>query len=217
MSKYIKLVWNITEEIKINNSASVSKKDTSNLVIDNNLFINILDYWTNLMKIYFEIPGWEYDKMWVDLIYESHKKNSRILIDIKTQSNIESFLNLYIREFNPEKLINRNYIIFNKINKKIFGKIFFIDSKLIIKLLENNLFKKFLEKIEKFWDITQKYIDKDKNLSKQFQELKQEFNNKKILIDEEIFEIKFLPARKDKNGIVWNTNFKENIKLEIKI
>jgi len=217
MSKYIKLVWNITEEIKINNSASVSKKDTSNLVIDNNLFINILDYWTNLMKIYFEIPGWEYDKMWVDLIYESHKKNSRILIDIKTQSNIESFLNLYIREFNPEKLINRNYIIFNKINKKIFGKIFFIDSKLIIKLLENNLFKKFLEKIEKFWDITQKYIDKDKNLSKQFLELKQEFNNKKILIDEEIFEIKFLPARKDKNGIVWNTNFKENIKLEIKI
>lgn len=217
MSKYIKLVWNITEEIEINNSASVSKKDTSNLEIDNNLFINILDYWTNLMKIYFEIPGWEYDKMWVDLIYESHKKNSRILIDIKTQSNIESFLNLYIREFNPEKLINRNYIIFNKINKKIFGKIFFIDSKLIIKLLENNLFKKFLEKIEKFWDITQKYIDKDKNLSKQFLELKQEFNNKKILIDEEIFEIKFLPARKDKNGIVWNTNFKENIKLEIKI
>ena len=77
MSKYIKIVWNITEEVEIQNSASIWKKDTSNLEVDNNLYIEILDYWTNLMKIYFEIPGWEYDKMWVDLIYESHKKNSR--------------------------------------------------------------------------------------------------------------------------------------------
>ena len=73
MSKYIKIVWNITEEVEINNSASVWKKDTSNLQIDNNLFITILDYWTNLMKIYFELPNWEQEKMWVDWIYESHK------------------------------------------------------------------------------------------------------------------------------------------------
>ena len=131
MSKYIKIVWNITEEVEIQNSASVWKKDTSNLQIDNNLYINILDYWTNLFKMNFSVPDWEYDKMWVDLIYESHKKNSRILIDIKTQTNINSWINLYLREFSEEKLKNRNYIIFNKSEKKLFWKIFFISSDLI--------------------------------------------------------------------------------------
>lgn len=217
MSKYIKIVWNITEEIEIQNSASVWKKDTSNLEIDNNLYINILDYWTNLMKIYFEIPGGEYDKMWVDLIYESHKKNSRILIDIKTQTNITSWLNLYLREFSEEKLKNRNYIIFNKTNKKLFWKIFFISSELIKLLFKNSDFIKFQKKIKIFEDLTQKYINSDNKLNKNFIELKKEFNNKKIIIEDETLEIKFLEPRKDKNWIVWNTCFKENIKIEIKI
>ena len=217
MSKYIKIVWNITEEVEIQNSASVWKKDTSNLEIDSNLYINILDYWTNLMKIYFEIPGWEYDKMWVDLIYESHKKNSRILIDIKTQTNITSWLNLYLREFSEEKLKNRNYIIFNKTNKKLFWKIFFISSELIKLLFENSDFIKFQEKIKIFENLTQKYINSDDKLNKKFIEIKKEFNNKKIIIEDEILEIKFLEARKDKNWIVWNTCFKENIKIEIKV
>ena len=216
MSKYIKIVWNITEEVEIQNSASVWKKDTSNLEIDNNLYINILDYWTNLMKIYFEIPGWEYDKMWVDLIYESHKKNSRILIDIKTQTNITSWLNLYLREFSEEKLKNRNYIIFNKTNKKLFWKIFFISSELIKLLFKDSDFIKFQEKIKIFENLTQKYINSDDKLNKKFIEIKKEFNNKKIVIEDEILEIKFLEARKDKNWIAWNTCFKENIKIEIK-
>ena len=217
MSKYIKIVWNITEEIEINNSASVWRKDTSNLEIDNNLFINILDYWTNLMKIYFEIPWGEYDKMWVDLIYDSQKKDSRILIDIKTQTNISSWLNLYLREFSEEKLNNRNYIIFNKTNKKLFWKIFFINSDLIKLLFKNPDFIRFLEKIKIFENLTQKYISADENLAKKFSELKKEFDNKKIKIEDEILEIKFLEPRKDKNWIVWNTSFKENIKIEIKI
>jgi len=217
MSKYIKIVWNITEEVKINNSASVWKKDTSNLKIDNNLFINILDYWTNLMKIYFEIPVWEYDKMWVDLIYESHKKNSRILIDIKTQANINSWVNLYLREFSEEKLKNRNYIIFNKVNKNLFWKIFFISSDLIKLLFKNKEFNYFQEKIKIFEDLTQKYINSDENLNTKFLELKKEFNNKKILIEDEILEIKFLEARKDKDWVIWNTSFKENIKIEVKV
>jgi hypothetical protein len=217
MSKYIKIVWNITEEIEINNSASVWKKDTSNLNIDNNLFINILDYWTNLMKIYFEIPGGEYDKMWVDLIYESHKKNSRILIDIKTQTNITSGLDLYLREFSHEKLKNRNYIIFNKTDKKLFWKIYFLSADLINLLFKNSEFINFLKEIEIFKDLTQKYIESDENLKNNFIKLKQNFNNKKIIIEDEILEIKFLPPRKDKNWIVWNTSFKENIKIEIKV
>ena len=217
MSKYIKIVWNITEEIEINNSASVWKKDTSNLNIDNNLFINILDYWTNLMKIYFEIPGGEYDKMWVDLIYESHKKNFRILIDIKTQTNITSGLNLYVREFSQEKLKNRNYIIFNKTNKKLFWKIYFLSADLIKLLFKNSDFINFLKEIEIFKDLTQKYIESDENLKNKFIKLKQNFNNKKIILEDEILEIKFLPPRKDKNWIVWNTSFKENIKIEIKV
>jgi len=216
MSKYIKIVWNITEEMEVNNSASVWKKDTTNLVIDNNLFINILDYWTNLMKIYFEIPWGEYDKMWVDLIYESHKKNSRILIDIKTQANISTWLNLYLREFSEEKLKNRNYIIFNKTDKKLFWKIYFLSADLINLLFKNSEFIEFLKEIEIFKDLTQKYIESDENLKNNFIKLKQKFNNKIIKIDEEILEIKFLPARKDKNWIIWNTSFKENIKIEIK-
>ena len=217
MSKYIKIVWNITEVVEINNSASVWKKDTTNLQVDNNLFIEILDYWTNLMKIYFEIPGGEYDKMWVDLIYESHKKNSRILIDIKTQANISTWLNLYLREFSQEKLKNRNYIIFNKIDKKLFWKIYFLSADLINLLFKNSEFIEFLKEIEIFKDLTQKYIESDENLKNNFIKLKQNFNNKIIKIDEEILEIKFLPARKDKNWIVWNTSFKENIKVEIKV
>ena len=217
MSKYIKIVWNITEEVEINNSASVWKKDTSNLEIDNNLFINILDYWTNLMKIYFEIPGGEYDKMWVDLIYESHKKNSRILIDIKTQANINSWLNLYLREFSHEKLKNRNYIIFNKTDKKLFWKIYFLSADLINLLFKNSDFIDFLKEIEIFKDLTQKYINSDENLKNIFIKLKQNFNNKIIKIEDEVLEIKFLEARKDKNWIIWNTSFKENIKIEIKV
>ena len=217
MSKYIKIVWNITEEIEIKNSASVWKKDTSNLQKDNNLFIDILDYWTNLFKIYFSVAQGEYDKMWVDLIYESPKKNSRILIDIKTQENISSSLNLYLREFSEEKLQNRNYIIFNKKNSKIFWKIFFIDAWLIKLLFKNPDFSNFLEKIKIFDNLTQKFIESDENLSKKFIELKKEFDNKKIVIDWETIEIKFLESRKDKNWIVWNTSFKENIRIEIKI
>jgi hypothetical protein len=217
MSKYIKIVWNITEEVEINNSASVWKKDTTNLEIDNNLYINILDYWTNLMKIYFEIPGGEYDKMWVDLIYESHKKNSRILIDIKTQTNTNSWLNLYLREFSEEKLKNRNYIIFNKTDKKLFWKIYFLSADLISLLFKNSEFINLLKEIEIFKDLTQKYIESDENLKNNFIKLKQNFNNKKIIIEDEILEIKFLPPRKDKNWIVWNTSFKENIKIEIKV
>ena len=217
MSKYIKIVWNITEEVEVNNSASVWKKDTTNLIIDNNLFINILDYWTNLMKIYFEIPGGEYDKMWVDLIYESHKKNSRILIDIKTQANISTWLNLYLREFSQEKLKNRNYIIFNKTDKKLFWKIYFLSADLVASLFKNSEFIEFLKEIEIFKDLTQKYIESDEKLKNNFIKFKQNFNNKIIKIDEEILEIKFLPARKDKNWIIWNTSFKENIKVEIKV
>jgi len=217
MSKYIKIVWNITEEVEINNSASVGKKDTSNLSIDNYLFIDILDYWTNLWKTYFEVPWSEYDTKWVDLIYESHKENSKMLIDIKTQTNINIWLNLYLREFSEEKLKNRNYIIFNKINKKLFWKIYYINSELINLLFKNKTFIDFLQKIEIFKDLTQKYISSDEKLNKTFQKLKQDFNNKKIIIDEEIIEIQFLSPRKDKNWIVWNTSFKENIKLEIKV
>ena len=217
MSKYIKIVWNITEEIEINNSASVWKKDTSNLETDNNLFIEILDYWTNLFKIHFSIPGWEYDKMWVDLIYDSQKKGSRILIDIKTQTNITDWLNLYLREFSEEKLKNRNYIIFNRKNKKLFWKIFFVSSELIQLLFKNPNFKSFLDKIKIFEDLTQKYINSNEKLNKKFIELKKEFNNKKILIEDENLEIKFLAPRKDKDWIVWNTSFKENIKVEIKV
>jgi len=217
MSKYIKIVWNITEEIEVNNSASVWKKDTTNLVIDNNLFINILDYWTNLMKIYFEIPGGEYDKMWVDLIYESHKKNSRILIDIKTQANISTWLNLYLREFSEEKLKNRNYIIFNKTDKKLFWKIYFLSADLINLLFKDSKFIEFLKEIIIFKDLTQKYIESNEKLKNNFIKLKQKFNNKIIKIEDEILEIKFLPERKDKNWIVWNTSFKENIKIEIKV
>lgn len=217
MSKYIKIVWNITEEVEINNSASVWQKNTSNLQIDNDLYINILDYWTNLFKMNFSVPGWEYDKMWVDLIYESHKKNSRILIDIKTQTNINSWINLYLREFSEEKLKNRNYIIFNKSEKKLFWKIFFISSDLINLLFENSDFKDFLEKIKIFENLTQKYINSDEKLNKNFIELKKEFNNKKINLKDENLEIKFLKPRKDKNWVVWNTSFKENIKIEIGI
>jgi len=217
MSKYIKIVWNITEVVEINNSASVWKKDTTNLQVDNNLFIEILDYWTNLMKIYFEIPGGEYDKMWVDLIYESHKKNSRILIDIKTQANISTWLNLYLREFSEEKLKNRNYIIFNKTDKKLFWKIYFLSADLINLLFTNSEFIDFLKEIEIFENLTQKYINADAKLSKIFTELISKYNNNKIILEENILEIKFLPPRKDKNWIVWNTSFKENIKIEIKV
>jgi hypothetical protein len=217
MSKYIKIVWNITEEIEINNSASVWKKDTSNLNIDSNLFIDILDYWTNLFKVYFTIPGWEYDKMWVDLVYGSSKTNSRILIDIKTQANISTWLNLYLREFSHEKLKNRNYIIFNKTGKKILWKIFFISSDLNKELFKNSTFKTFQEKIQIFEDLTQKYINSDEILNKQFSKIKKEYNNTQINIEDEILEIKFLEARKDKNWVIWNTSFKENIKIEVKI
>jgi len=43
--------------VEIQNSASSGKKDTSNLEKDNFLYIDVLDYWTNLIKIFFKIPG----------------------------------------------------------------------------------------------------------------------------------------------------------------
>ncbi len=217
MPKHILIVWNITEAVGIKNSASSGTKDTSNLEKDNFLYIDVLDYWTNLIKIFFKIPWVDTDIKWVDLIYESSIDNSKKLIDIKTQANIRDFVNLYIREFSKEKISNRNYIIFNKVNKKLFWRIYFISAELINNLVKNNIFTDFLENIKIFEDLTQNYILKDKTLNKSFKKLKEQYNNTEIIIDWTLIKIIFLKARKDKSWVAWNTSFKENIKLEISV
>ncbi len=217
MPKHILIVWNITEAVEIQNSASSGKKDTSNLEKDNFLYIDVLDYWTNLIKIFFKVPWIDTDTKWVDLIYESSIDWTKKLIDIKTQANISSWINLYIREFSEEKINNRNYIIFNKVDKKLFWKIYFVNADLFNNLQENKDFIQLLEDIKVFENLTQKYIEADTTLSKTFKELKNTYNNSELTIDWVIIKIVFLQARKDKNWVIWNTNFKENIKLEIQI
>ncbi len=217
MLKHILIVWNITEAVEIKNSASSGKKDTSNLEKDNFLYIDVLDYWTNLIKIFFKIPWVDTDIKWVDLIYESSIDNTKKLIDIKTQANISGSVNLYIREFSEEKTSNRNYIIFNKVNKKLYWKIYFLSAELINNLVKNTVFIKFLDDIKIFKNLTQNYILKDETLNKSFIKFKQQYNNTEIIIDWTLIKIIFLEARKDKNWVVWNTNFKENIKLEISV
>ena len=215
MPKNILIVWNITEAVEIQNSASSGKKDTSNLEKDNFLYIDVLDYWTNLIKIFFKIPGKNSDIKWVDLIYESSIDNTKKLIDIKTQANITDFINLYIREFWEEKIQNRNYIIFNKVNKKLFWKIYFLSAELINNLTKNKIFITFLEEIKIFENLTQNYITKDESLNKSFIKLKKQYNNTEIIIDWTLVRIIFLEPRKDKNWVAWNTSFKENIKIEV--
>ena len=217
MPKNILIVWNITEAVEIQNSASSGKKDTSNLEKDNFLYIDVLDYWTNLIKIFFKIPGKNSDIKWVDLIYESSIDNTKKLIDIKTQANITDFINLYIREFWEEKIQNRNYIIFNKVNKKLFWKIYFLSAELINNLTKNKIFITFLEEIKIFENLTQNYITKDESLNKSFIKLKKQYNNTEIIIDWTLVRIIFLEPRKDKNWVAWNTSFKENIKIEVSV
>jgi len=217
MPKHILIVWNITEPVEILNSASSWKKDTSHLEKDNFLYIEVLDYWTNLIKIFFKVPWVDNDIKWVDLVYESTIDGTKKLIDIKTQANITDCLNLYIREFSEEKISNRNYIIFNKKKQNLFWKIYFVSADLMQSLTQDTVFIKFLEEIEVFEDLTQKYIETDETLSKTFKELKNTYDNTKISIDSTDIYVRFMPARKDKNGVVWNTCFKENIKLEIQI
>ena len=218
MSKYIKIVWNITEEISIWNSANSIIKNTNSLEKDNKKFIKILDYWTNLFERHFEIPPRNYDMMWVDLIYNSPLKEEKILLDIKTQINIKDHLNLYLREFSHKKLNNRNYIIFNKKDSNtIYWKIFFIDSSFTQTIKQDKLFSNFLKKLEIFDWLTQNFISKDEKLNNEFNKIKNEFNNKEFFIENTKILIKFLQIRKDKNWEIWNTNFLENIKLKIKI
>jgi len=217
MPKHILIVWNITEAVEIQNSASSGKKDTSNLEKDNFLYIDVLDYWTNLIKIFFSIPWKNDDVKWVDLVYESSIDNTKKLIDIKTQANITDWINLYIREFWEEKISNRNYIIFNKVNKQLFWAIYFISAELINNLIKNKIFAEFLEEIKIFENLTQNYIKKDETLNKSFIKLKKQYNNTEIIIDWTLVKIVFLEPRKDKNWIAWNTSFKENIKIEISV
>lgn len=214
-SKHILVVWNITEPIHILNSASTGQKDTTHLEKDNLLYIEILDYWTNLVKIFFTIPWKNHDIKWVDLMYESPIDTVQKLIDIKTQSHIWKSLNLYIREFSEEKLHKRNYIIFNKENKQIFWKIYFISSNFIQLLLKSVDFIFFLEQIKIFKNLTHNYISKDSWLYQKYLQFKSQYHNTHIIIDWIQVRFIFLDPRKSANGIVWNTNFKENIKLEI--
>lgn len=217
MSKNILIAWNITEPVIIQNSASSWQKDTSNLEKDNALYIDVLDYWTNLIKIFFSIPGKEFDTRWVDLVYESTIDWKKKLIDIKTQANITNALYLYIREFNEDKLPNRNFIIFNKKDKQLFGNIYFLPSHFISKLEQNQFFLTFLEEISIFDNATHNEIKKNPTQSKQFSEIFNKYNNKEIPIDETLIKISFLQPRRDKNWIVWNTSFQENIRIEISL
>lgn len=217
MQKHILIVWNITEPVEIQNSASTGQKSVSNLEKDNFLYIDVLDYWTNLIKIFFKVPWVDIDTRWVDLVYESTIDWSKKLIDIKTQANILNWINLYIREFSDVKIANKNYIIFNKVDKKLYWKIYLLTSQFITKIWEDKYFTDFLNKIDFFEELTQKYIEADEKLSKQFKEIKQDYNNAQINIDWVIIKIVYMAPRKDKDWVVWNTNFKENIKLEIQL
>jgi len=214
-NKFIKLIWIINDEIEINNKASQNTKNITNLNNDNKIYIEILDNYTNLIYKFFDIPKDSNDIQWIDLIYNSPKVNKQIYIDIKTQTNIDNHLNIYLREFNKNKIDNRNYIIFNKKNNKLNWKIYFIDSKVIKELKENIIFKTFLEKTKNFWELNYNIIEQIPSKNKLFNEYKKEFNKKIINIDDIKIKIIFLEEiRKDKNLIKWNTNFKENIKIE---
>ncbi len=214
-NKFIKLIWIIEDEIDINNKASQNIKNITNLNNDNKIFIEVLDNYTNLIYKFFDIPEESNDIQWIDLIYNSPKLDKKIYIDIKTQTNITKHLNIYLREFNKNKIENRNYIIFNKKNNKLNWKIYFIDSKLIEKLKENIIFKDFIKKTQEFWELNYNIIEQIPSKNKLFNEYKKEFNNKIINIDNINIKIVFLEdIRKDKNNITWNTNFKENIKIE---
>lgn len=214
-NKFIKLIWIINDEIEINNKASQNTKNITNLNNDNKIYIEVLDNYTNLIYKFFDIPKDSNDIQWIDLIYNSPKVNKQIYIDIKTQTNIDNHLNIYLREFNKNKIDNRNYIIFNKKNNKLNWKIYFIDSKVIKELKENIIFKTFLEKTKNFWELNYNIIEQIPSKNKLFNEYKKEFNKKIINIDDIKIKIIFLEEiRKDKNLIKWNTNFKENIKIE---
>lgn len=214
-NKYIRLIWNIDEHININNQASENIKNIWNLDNDNQIYIEVLDNYTNLIYKFFEIPNKTNDIKWIDLIYNSPKIDKKIYIDIKTQTDITNNLNIYLREFNKEKLDNRNYIIFNKKDNKLTWYIYFIDYELIKKLKENSIFKDFLEKTQDFWELNYNIIEQIPLKKKLFDEYKKEFNNKIINIDNLKIKITFLEKiREDKNHIKWNTNFKENIKIQ---
>lgn len=218
MQKFILIVWDITEPVEISNSASTWTKDTSVLQKDNALYVDVLDYYTNLIKVFFKIPWIHTDMRGVDLVYESTLDNTSKLIDIKTQSNISDSLSLYMREFTKEKLSKRNYIIFNKKDKKLFWKIYFIHAKLIWKLVNHSDFSAFLKILPEFKELTHNYIQKDETLSKKYNTLLDTYNNKTISIDEQNIKIVFSPSpRKDKKWIAGNTCFLENIKLEISL
>jgi len=179
-NKFIKLIWIINDEIEINNKASQNTKNITNLNNDNKIYIEVLDNYTNLIYKFFDIPKDSNDIQWIDLIYNSPKVNKQIYIDIKTQTNIDNHLNIYLREFNKNKIDNRNYIIFNKKNNKLNWKIYFIDSKVIKELKENIIFKTFLEKTKNFWELNYNIIEQIPSKNKLFNEYKKEFNKKII-------------------------------------
>ncbi len=211
----IKLIWFINNKITNNNNASIWIKNTDNLEIDNKNYIKILDEYTSLIYNFFYIPTKSLDLQWVDLIYKSPILNKEIYIDIKTQTNINNKITLYLREFNKSKIQNRNFIIFNKEANNLKWKIFFINSKLIENLINNELFNNFLKQTEHFWELTQNIIEQIPQKNEEFKKYKNQYNNKIIKITNINIQIRFLETkRKDKKGNIWNTNFKENIKID---
>ena len=217
MQKNILIVWNITEAVEIKNAANSGTKNTSHLERDNILYIDVLDYWTNLIKIFFSIPGKELDTKWVDLVYESSIDGSKKLIDIKTQANIWNTLRLYMREFSEDKILKRNFIIFNKKEKQLFWNIYFVSSKLLDSLRTDTIFSVFLTQLEDFSGMNYNDIQKSKTHKHSYATLQKDYNNRVIQCDNTDIIIKFLTPRKDMCWIIWNTPFVENICIDITI
>ncbi len=215
MQKHILVVGNITEAVDIQNWANSGTKNTSHLESDNLLYIDVLDYWTNLIKIFFSVPGKELDTRWVDLVYESTIDGNKKLIDIKTQSNIGKTLRLYMREFDEGKVLRRNFIIFNKKEKQLFWNIYFVSSKLLESLRTDNTFSVFLGQLENFSGMNYNDIQKSETHKLKFNTLQKDYNNTSIQVDKTTIVIKFMPPRKDNNWIIWNTPFLENICIDI--
>ncbi len=217
MSKHILIVWNITEWVEIQNSASSWQKNTSHLTKDNALYIDVLDYWTNLVKIFFSIPSKEYDWLWVDLIYESTIDQTKKFIDIKTQAQITQSITLYMREFGEQKIQNRNFIIFNKNKSLLIWNIFFISSKLIEELSNNEVFITLQKELGIFAGKAYNYIQKDTDLKWKYDEIVAKYNKKSLSLSQHMIYITFLTPRKDNKGLIGNTNFIENICIKIQL
>jgi hypothetical protein len=214
MSKLIFIIWNITEKISIYNKASSTQKNTDFLQKDNIKYIKILDRYTSLFERFFQVAPPALDLKWVDLIYNSPKTDKQIFLDIKTQTNITNSLNLYFREFMEDKLQDRDYIIFNKTPQNELSKaVYYISSDFIKQLHQNKLFSQFLQDSKQFNWLTQNLINQIKK--EEFQQFKTTYSNQEFQIDTIKVKLVFLPSRKDKFWTPWNTNFSENIKLEI--